>query len=262
MAKKNDPKKAKELKKKKQGETMPEFIASIASVLVTGLFIITFIVQAFEIPSSSMENTLLIGDHVFVNRVSFAPASRWMGPLLPYQDIHRGDIIVFLSPEQPGLYLVKRVIAVPGDRIHLHNGTVFLNGVAQNERYVVRDPSMMYSMYRDEFPAVMPPPPPPEARPDLGSLFAPNIQNGDLVIPPGNYFAMGDNRDHSKDSRYWGFVPRQNIIGRPAFIYWSFNIPPGQELPTTMGDRISAIVYIIVHFPTQTRWGRMFHLVR
>ncbi len=264
MAKKSDPKKTKETKdvKKKQGETLPEFIASIASVLVTGLFIITFIVQAFEIPSSSMENTLLIGDHVFVNRVSFAPTSRWIGPLLPYQQVKRGDIIVFLSPEEPGLYLVKRVIGVPGDRIHLRNGTVNLNGVAQTEPYVVRDPNVMYDPYRDEFPSVMPPPPPPSASPELGLLFAPYIQDGDLVIPPGHYFAMGDNRDHSKDSRYWGFVPRENIIGRPAFIYWSFDTPRGQEIPTTIGDRISSIIYVITHFPTRTRWARMLHPVR
>ncbi|MGC2446896.1 MAG: signal peptidase I, partial [Candidatus Sulfotelmatobacter sp.] len=103
----------------KPKETTVEFLSSLAAVLVTGLFIITFVVQAFEIPSSSMENTLLIGDHVFVNRIQFAPASKWIGPLLPYRDVHFRDIVVFLSPSTPGLYVVKRVIGIPGDRIHL-----------------------------------------------------------------------------------------------------------------------------------------------
>ena len=106
----------------KPRETTVEFLASLAGVLVTGLFIITFILQAFEIPSSSMEDTLLIGDHVFVNREQFAPPTRWMGPLMPYRDIHRNDIVVFLSPEEQGLFVVKRIMGVPGDRIHLRDG--------------------------------------------------------------------------------------------------------------------------------------------
>jgi len=112
-------------------ETTVEFLSSLAAVLVTGLFIITFVMQAFEIPSSSMENTLLIGDHVFVNRIQFAPKSSWIGPLLPYREVHFRDIVVFLSPAEPGLYVVKRIIGLPGDRIHLRNGipsqTVSLN---------------------------------------------------------------------------------------------------------------------------------------
>jgi len=114
-------------KDEKPRETTVEFLASLAAVLVTGLFIITFIVQAFEIPSSSMENTLLIGDHVFVNRVQFAPASKWVGPLVPYREVRRGDIVVFLSPAEPGLYVVKRIMGVPGDRIHLRDGVVYRN---------------------------------------------------------------------------------------------------------------------------------------
>ena len=123
----------------KPRETTVEFLASLAAVLVTGLFIITFVLQAFEIPSSSMENTLLIGDHVFVNRVQFAPATHWTGPLLPYRDIRRQDIVVFLSPAEPGLYVVKRVIGIPGDRIHLRNGVVFRNGEKLDEPYVIHD---------------------------------------------------------------------------------------------------------------------------
>src|ERR1700726_1904634 len=114
----------------KPRETTVEFLSSLAAVLVTGLFIITFVVQAFEIPSSSMENTLLIGDHVFVNRIQFAPKSSWVGPLLPYRDPRFRDIVVFLSPAEPGLYVVKRIIGLPGERIHLRNGVVYRNGQA------------------------------------------------------------------------------------------------------------------------------------
>ena len=123
----------------KPKETTVEFLASLAAVLVTGLFIITFVVQAFEIPSSSMENTLLIGDHVFVNRIQFAPKSSWVGPLLPYRDVQFRDIVVFLSPAEPGLYVVKRIIGLPGDHIHLRNGVVYRNGVALDEPYVLHD---------------------------------------------------------------------------------------------------------------------------
>src|SRR3954469_22662092 len=145
-------KKPEEAKKK---ETTVEFLASIAIVLVTGLFIITFTLQAFEIPSSSMENTLLIGDHVFVDRMILAPKTKAVGPLIPYRNPKRGDIVVFMSPAQPGLYLVKRLIAAPGDRLHLRDGVVYINGEPQNEqRYVVRDGS--YQPYRDNFPAIPP----------------------------------------------------------------------------------------------------------
>src|ERR1700751_3680346 len=121
----------------KPSETTVEFLASLAAVLVTGLFIITFILQAFEIPSSSMEDTLLIGDHVFVNREQFAPKTNWIGPLLPYRDITRGDIVVFLSPAEPGLYVVKRIIGIPGARIPLRDGVVYRNGEKLNEPYVM-----------------------------------------------------------------------------------------------------------------------------
>ena len=132
-----------------------EFLASLAGVLVTGLFIITFVLQDFEIPSGSMEDTLLIGDHVFVNREQFAPPTRWMGPLMPYRNIRRGDIVVFLSPEEQGLFVVKRIIGIPGDRIHLRDGIVYRNGEKLVEPYVQHN-RHNYDPYRDNFPAVPP----------------------------------------------------------------------------------------------------------
>src|SRR6266478_7153543 len=135
----------------KQRETTVEFLASLAAVLVTGLFIITFVLQAFEIPSSSMEDTLLIGDHVFVNREQFAPATHWMGPLMPYRDIRRNDIVVFLSPEEPGLFVVKRIVGIPGDRLHVRDGALYRNGQKLDESYV-RHKFGDFNPYRDNFP--------------------------------------------------------------------------------------------------------------
>ncbi len=248
----------KPVKPQKPKETTPEFIASIALVLVTGLFIITFIFQAFEIPSSSMENTLLIGDHVFVNRIVFAPVTRWIGSLLKYRDPHHGDVIVFLSPAEPGLYVVKRVIGTPGDRIHLRDGVVYRNGEKLDEPYVIRQGD--YNPYRDNFPEVAPGPY-DQLSPEWRLTLSSHTENGDLVVPPNSIFAMGDNRDVSLDSRFWGFVPRENVIGTPMFIYWSFETPRGEYLRTSLADRISFVFRIIIHFFDQTRWSRMFHVV-
>lgn len=246
----------------KPRETTVEFLASLAAVLVTGLFIITFIVQAFEIPSSSMENTLLIGDHVFVNREQFAPRTRWVGPVLPYRDIHRQDIVVFLHPAEPGLYVVKRIIGVPGDRIHLRDGVVYRNGEKLNEPYVIHQAGGdNTNPYRDDFPAV----PPSEfnnVTPEWQLIMRQYVQGDDLVVPAGRYFAMGDNRDVSYDSRYWGFIPRENMIGRPLFIYWSFETPPDQYLQKEFSQRIGFLAHIVIHFFDETRWRRTFRMVR
>ena len=246
----------------KPRETTVEFLASLAAVLVTGLFIITFIVQAFEIPSSSMENTLLIGDHVFVNREQFAPATRWLGPMLPYREIRHGDIVVFLSPAEPGLYVVKRIMGIPGDRIHLRDGIVYRNGEKLNEPYVIHQGGeMAYNPYRDNFPSV-PPLEYNQVTPDWQLLLKQDIQGDDLVVPPDSYFAMGDNRDVSYDSRYWGFVPKQNVIGRPMFIYWSFETPAGQYLEKEFSQRLGFLAHVVIHFFDETRWRRTFKVVR
>ena len=245
----------------KPRETTVEFLASLAAVLVTGLFIITFIVQAFEIPSSSMENTLLIGDHVFVNRELLAPRSRWIGPLVPYRSIRDEDIVVFLSPAEPGLYVVKRIIGTPGDRIHLRNGVVYRNGQKLDEPYVIHTGPDVSNAYRDNFPAV----PPSEfnnVTPEWQLMMKQYIQGDDIVVPPDYYFGMGDNRDVSYDSRYWGFIPKSNVIGRPMFIYWSFETPPDQYLQTGMGQRLGFLAHVVIHFFDQTRWRRTFRLVR
>jgi signal peptidase I len=247
---------------KKQEETPLEAFASICGVLVLGLFALTFIFQNFAIPSPSMVKTLLVGDHVLVDRVTLAPPTRW-APFIYYRNIRRHDIIVFFKPtlEQNGehLYLVKRVIGIPGDHIHLEDGTVYVNGVKQNEPYaaVATD----YNAYRDNFPDV-PPPPDDEVTAEWALDLPNHLQNGDLVVPPGYYFAMGDNRPLSLDSRYWGFVPRTNIVGRPLFVYWSFVSTEEDYGQTSLIARVGSVVHVAIHFFDKTRWSRTFHLVK
>ena len=212
--------------KEAESETFLESVASICTVLAVGLFLMAFVFQNFVIPSGSMENTLLIGDHVFVDRTTFAPPTKW-APFVHYREPQRGDVIVFMkpNPENPDLVLVKRVVGVPGDRIHLRHGIVYLNGVAQNEPAAHKlddndgDPQDAYEPARDDFPQDGV----PSGSTALWAEDEPtHIQGNDLVVPAGRVFAMGDNRTHSLDGRFWGFVPRENILGRPLFNYWSF----------------------------------------
>lgn len=258
--KKNEKEKPKD---EKPRETTVEFLASLAGVLVTGLFIITFVFQAFEIPSSSMESTLLIGDHVFVNREQFAPKTSWIQPIVKYSEIHRGDIVVFLSmdPNTPDMYIVKRIIGVPGDRIHLRDGQVYRNGEKLSEPYVQHQGGLSYDPYRDSFPAVSPDENSnviDEWRLTMGS----HIENGDIVVPPNSYFGMGDNRDVSLDSRYWGFIKQDHVIGRPMFIYWSFETSEDQYSQREFTQRVGAFLHTVLHFFDETRWKRTFKGVR
>jgi signal peptidase I len=255
-------------------ETPLEAMASICGVLVVGLFILTFLAQNFVIPSGSMEKTLLVGDHLVVDRINLAPPSPWM-PLMKYRKPQHGDVVVFIKPAaEPQLdsegkpqyfFLVKRLIGVPGDHIHLHNGVVILNGVAQPlPTDGISDPTnSMDQGYLDEFPSI-PPSLDPSGEETAGwALDAPNhIVDGELVVPPGMYFMMGDNRHDSLDSRYWGFVPRENIVGRPLFNYWSFESSESELEQTGMGQRLAWIGHVALHFFGDTRWRRTFHKIR
>jgi signal peptidase I len=248
-------------------ETPMEALASICTILAIGMFVFGFIFQNFEIPSGSMLNTLLIGDHVVVDRITLAPATKW-APFVHYRAVRRGDVIVFMkpNPESPDLILVKRTIGIPGDRIHLRHGVVYLNGVAQNEPYAIMPVAdgigmQAYQPYRDDFPSVTPSP--DEQVTEVWREELPqHIQGDDLVVPPGYVFAMGDNRTESLDGRYWGFVPQQNILGRPLFVYWSFQTPADQEDKTSIGDRIGFMFHIVTHIFSDTRWKRTLHVVR
>ena len=252
-------------------ETPFEAAASICSVLVVGLYILTFLAQNFVIPSGSMQDTLLVGDHLVVDRITLAPATRWM-PLVRYREPRRGDIVVFIKPvaePEPDadgkpqyFFLVKRLIGIPGDHIHLRDGVVILNGVAQAQPHAQPTTPENYQEFLDEFPSVPPYPQPGGATESWAIDFPNHVVNGDLVVPPGMYFMMGDNRHDSLDSRFWGFVPRQNIVGRPLFNYWSFVTPESEYDQTGIGNRLAWMGHVAVHFFTETRWSRTFHLTR
>jgi signal peptidase I len=238
-------------------ESTLQSFASLCGTLITGLFILTFIFQNFAIPSASMASTLLVGDHVLVDRASLAPAAS--GPrIIPYRALRRGEPVVFykplLEPDGSNLIMVKRVIAIPGDRIHLRNGIVYLNGVPQTEPQAAQPTAANFDAYRDDFPSI-----PPDNVPGVTATWAldlpQHIQGQDLVVPPDSYFVMGDNRTNSLDGRYWGFVPRQNLIGRPLFIYWSI-ATPAQGLNPTLAEQASIFLRHLTHFPTDTRWHR------
>lgn len=257
-------------------ETPFEAIASICSVLTVGLFILTFLAENFVIPSGSMEKTLLVGDHLVVDRTTLSPPAKWIEPLVYYREPRRNDVVVFFKPVfQPGIdrldadgqpkytFLVKRLIGLPGDHIHLRNGIVIINGVAQSEPFAQpSEPSTPenFSEYLDDFPAV----PPSEANGSTEAwavAFPKYVQNGDLVVPPGMYFMMGDNRHNSLDSRYWGFVPRANILGRPLFNYWSFRTPESEYEHPGVGNKLEWMGHIALHIFTGTRWKRTFHII-
>jgi signal peptidase I len=247
-------------KPERKKETLPESISGIAGVLVSGLFIITFVVQAFAIPSGSMENTLLIGDHVFVDRISPTLKTKYIGPLMPYRPVRHGEIVVFIhpNPAEKGIYVVKRIIGVPGDRIHLRGGVVYRNGQPLSEPYVMPK-SGNVDPYRDEFPNGSPAG--LSGVPSWWPLIkSENTKGEDLVIPEGNYFGMGDNRENSLDSRYWGFIPQENIVGRPMFVYWSFEAPPSTD--ASWGEQAKVLLQTAIHFFDKTRWQRTLHMVQ
>jgi len=233
-------------------------VQSLAGTVVIAVFVITFIVQAFQIPSESMENTLLIGDYLLVDKVHYASGGRW-GEILPYSPIRRGDIVVFRYPVHATQHFVKRVIGVPGDRVRLIDKQLWVNGAPVKENYVVYH-SPVHDYYRDDFPAANYLSSNVEARWWLQMRGL--VRNGELVVPPGEYFVLGDNRDESLDSRYWGFVPRQNIIGRPLLIYWSVRDSEPPAGARASNDRLSRFAYLLTHLWQQTRWQRTFRLVK
>ncbi len=232
-----------------------ENVAALIATAVLALFFTTFLAQAFEIPSESMEDTLLVGDRPFVNKVAFAPATSWLKPLMPYEEIHRGDIIIFNHPAEPGrIHMVKRAIGLPGDRIKIVARQVFVNGRMLDEGYKVHKQGTIED-YRDNFPG----PPYGQVYREWRAEMPKHVNsNGELVVPAGCYFAMGDNRDYSLDSRYWGFVPRENILGRPLLLFWSIDLTREDYMATSLSDHLTNFVNIITHLPRKTRWNRLF----
>jgi signal peptidase I len=232
-------------------------LQSLLGTVVIAVFVITFVVQAFQIPSPSMENTLLVGDYLLVNKLCYGGGS--VGDyLMPYRRVQRGDIVVFHYPVNPAQHFVKRVIGVPGDRVRLVNKQVLVDGVAVKEPYAHFSRPANDS-FRDNFPRLdVAPGETPEWWVQLRKL----VEDGQLIVPEGHYFVMGDNRDDSYDSRYWGFVPEANIIGRPLLIYWSVRAEGDPTAPSSLGDKLYHFAYAVTHILQITRWNRTLRLVR
>ncbi|HEX3821930.1 MAG TPA: signal peptidase I [Candidatus Sulfotelmatobacter sp.] len=238
------------------GDDLIASVQSLIGTVVIAIFVITFAVQAFQIPSESMENTLLVGDYLLVNKLCYG--GHGIGSfLMPYQKIARGDIVVFHYPVDPQQHFVKRVIGLPGDRLRLVNKKVFINGKPMEEPYVhfLEPPN---NLFRDNFP-----------RTDIPAFGLEGkwwlemrklVEDGQLIVPEGHYFVMGDNRDDSQDSRYWGFVPRENIIGRPLVIYWSVQ-EWDRNSTSTFAGRLYHLAYAVTHMFQITRWHRTLRLV-
>jgi signal peptidase I len=243
--------------------TVPEAFATLLSLVVVALFLNTFLLQPYLIPSESMERTLLVGDFLLVNKQIYAPAgslSRW---LLPYREVARGDIVVFHHP-QPA-YLIKRVVGVPGDRLRIQDGLVTVNGKALDEPYAAFEPAPP-NPFPDDFPAKVYTD--PRVDPAWWKQMRSLVRNGELVVPAGEYFVLGDNRDHSNDSRFWGFVPRQAIVARPLVIYFSVVRPSTTDVQQAAlqagqaaDDRLGHDRRLLAKLMGFARWKRIFLVV-
>jgi len=239
----------------------PDWLISLQSLLTTvviAVFVVTFIIQAFQIPSESMENTLLIGDYLLVDKLCYG-GNRFLYRILPYRTVHRGDIVVFHYPVHPSEHFVKRVVGVPGDRLRLINREVYVNGTHLAEPYV-QHIAGKHDVFRDEFPRL------DVSAPGLEGgwwlQMKKLVEDGELIVPEGDYFVLGDNRDDSDDSRYWGFVPRENIVGRPLLIYWSVrSVEDDLPVSSTPGDKLYHFAYALSHLFQVTRWDRTFRVV-
>lgn len=233
-------------------------IQTTLTFLVSALFVLTFIAQPYRIPSGSMEETLLIGDFLLVNKVVFANPGPWKR-LLAYEPVKHDDIVVFHYPIDTSMYLVKRVIGVPGDELHLHHGLVYLDGRLQQETFALYIPTYA-NQFRDEFPT------PTYTDPGVSSRWwmemQRNVHQGQLEIPAGEYFVLGDNRNDSLDSRYWGLVPRQNIVGEPFLVYFSVVTASRSEITGLSSDRLTHQRGWWNGVAGAVRWTRIFHVIR
>jgi len=254
--------------------TLPHALASLLQTIVVALFVLTFVLQPFLIPSGSMERTLLVGDFLLCNKQIYAPAGRVSNWLLPYQPVQRGDIIVFHHSQPP--MLIKRVVGIPGDRLRISGGHVIVNGVALNEPYAAFE-TAQHSSARDNFPGDI------LSDPDFRMQVDPEwwrqveslTRDGELVVPQGEYFVLGDNRNRSLDSRFWGFVPAQAIIARPLVIYFSVSRPystdvqqiaqitpqPAADSRRPVDDRLGHERDLAERITGFARWKRIFHVV-
>ena len=238
------------------GERPRGAIAEWAVTLLLLLFGTTTLVQAFVIPTGSMEDTLLIGDHLLVDKLAYAPPGAVSKYFLPYQNPKHGDVIVFRFPLDITQTYVKRLIGEPGDHIKIVNQVVYRNGVRLNEPYVYHK-NAYPDFYRDNFPGD----PNVSLTESARDMLQNHVVNGEVVVPPGYYFAMGDNRDNSYDSRYWGFVPRENIMGKPLIVYWSYDASTESLAGSSVRTLVRHFTDLAQHFFTKTRWRRTLMLI-
>jgi signal peptidase I len=221
--------------------TLREYFESIVIAVILALFVRTWVVQAFKIPTGSMENNLLIGDHLLVNKFVFGPTTGLDRAIMPVRDITRGDIVVFKYPVEPERDFIKRVIGLPGDTIELRAKKVYVNGQPLDEPYVH---FLTTSSEGSEVTSI-----------DVRERYGP------VTVPSGQYFVMGDNRDNSQDSRYWGYLPRGYVKGKAMMIYWSYEIDRDDLADDSLGATATRVFSIITHFFTKTRWERLLHQI-
>ena len=244
--------------------TAREYFESLVITVILALFGTTFIIQAFKIPTPSMENNLLVGDHLLVNKFMFGTQGSWVDAILPFRTIRRGEIIVFRYPKDLTKHYVKRVVGLPGDHLRIVDKQVFINDEPLDEPYKmhISPPGAYADPFRDYFP----PRPHPGRR--YGGIdqdpywYEDFMVEDEIIVPQGHYFAMGDNRDNSSDSRYWGFVPRPDIVGRALVIYWSYEVDSDEYQRTAVGDRLGRIVDLGSNFFRKTRWDRTFMIIQ
>ena len=220
-----------------QKSTVREYFESIVVAVILALFVRTFVFQAFKIPTGSMKPNLLVGDHLLVNKFIFAPtATPLERMLMPMRAIRRGDVLVFKFPEEPDRDFIKRVIGLPGDTLELKNTTILINGKALDEPYA-------HFLF------------PPASEGEMADQLDLRRKYGPVTVPAEHYFMMGDNRDDSQDSRYWGFMPQSYVKGRALFIYWSFETPEEGTAPP------EGLAWMLTHAFSGTRWGRLLHQI-
>jgi signal peptidase I len=241
-------------------DSLVDFLESLLVTILLVLFGTTFVVQAFKIPSQSMEPTLLVGDHLLVNKFIFEGSGAWYEKLLPYRSVRRGDIIVFRFPYDDHAHYVKRVIGLPGEHLRIRSRQLYINESPVAEPYAYHDLAA-YDPMSENFP-------PADhfaargLRPEWASQIGKYLQDGELIVPSDHYFVMGDNRNSSLDSRYWGFVDRQAIIGRPILVYWSVRATADDYADRSLLGSLRGITGTLLHLPSETRWHRMLRAVR
>lgn len=236
-----------------------EYAESLLVTVLLALFATTFVVQAFKIPTPSMEPTLLVGDHLLVNKFIFGGAGDWYERFLPYREIQRRDIVVFKFPYDDHTHYVKRVIGLPGDRVRIADQQVYINGQPLDEPYKVHNGQ--YDTFGDNFPPIHPRFSRRNVRPEWAARILDYVVDGELIVPPHHYFVLGDNRDFSLDSRFWGFIDRASVMGRPLLIYWSVEATSEDYSDRTLPGRLAGLGKAIAELPTRTRWDRMLHRV-